>query len=87
MQHSNDISYSTEVFIEKIKALYNEKTCMPKEPFTSSCEIPSVLVPIIDQPIMKSENFKRSERFVEEYKTDNNFDFSGINRGAYRQVW
>jgi ribulose-bisphosphate carboxylase large chain len=29
---------------------------------------------------MKCENFKWSGRSVEEYKTDNDFDFSGINR-------
>ena len=80
MQHSTDISHSTEVFMEKIKSLYNEKLCPPKVPFASSCEIPSEPEQITNQPIMKCEDFKWSERFVEEYKTDNDFDFSGINR-------
>ncbi len=35
---------------------------------------------IIDQPIMKCEDFKWSWHFVEEYKTDNDLDFNGINR-------
>ncbi|MBC8551074.1 MAG: hypothetical protein H8D23_15625, partial [Candidatus Brocadiales bacterium] len=80
MQHSTDISHSTEVFMEKIKSLYNEKLCTPEEPITSSCEIPSEQEQIIHQPIMRCENFKWSGRFVEEYKTDNDFDFSGICR-------
>jgi ribulose-bisphosphate carboxylase large chain len=80
MQHSTDISHSTEVFMKKIKSLYNEKICSPEEPLTSSCEIPSEPEQVIHQPILKCEDFKWSGRFVEEYKTDNNFDFSGINR-------
>jgi Ribulose 1,5-bisphosphate carboxylase, large subunit len=80
MQHSTDISHSTEVFMEKIKSLYNEKLCTPEEPITSSCEIPSEPEQIIHQPIMRCEEFKWSGRFVEEYKTDNDFDFSGISR-------
>ncbi|MGR3293173.1 MAG: RuBisCO large subunit C-terminal-like domain-containing protein [Candidatus Scalindua sp.] len=80
MQHSTDISHSTEVFMEKIKSLYNEKLCLPEEPLISSCEIPSEPEQVIHQSILKCEDFKWSGRFVEEYKTDNNFDFSGISR-------
>ena len=53
---------------------------MTREVLMSSCEAPSGSVPIIDQPIMKCENFKWSGSFVEEYKTDNDFDFSGFSR-------
>lgn len=80
MQHSTDLSHSTEVFMKKIRSLYNEKTCLPEEPLTSSCEIPSKTEQVIHQPILKCKDFKWSGRFVEEYKTDNNFDFSGISR-------
>jgi len=80
MQHSTDLSHSTEVFMGKIKSLYNERLCLPEEPLTSSCEIPLEPKQIIHQSIMKCEDFKWSNRFVEEYKTDNDFDFSGINR-------
>ncbi len=80
MQHSTDLSHSTKVFMQKLKSLYNEKLCPPEEPFASSCEIPSEPEHIINQPIMKCEDFKWSGRFVEEYKTDQGFDFRGINR-------
>ncbi len=80
MQHSTDLSHSTKVFMQKIKSLYTEKLCPPEEPFASSCEIPSEPEQIINQPIMKCEDFKWSGRFVEEYKTDQGFDFRGISR-------
>ena len=80
MQHSTDLSYSTNVFMQKIKSLYKERLCAPEEPFASSCEIPSKPEQIINHPIMKGEDFKWLGRFVEEYKTDQGFDFSSINR-------
>lgn len=80
MQHSTDISHSTEIFMQKIKSLYHEKLCPPEEPFASSCEIPAEPEQVINQPIMKCENFNWSGRSVEEYKTENDFDFRGINR-------
>ncbi len=80
MQYSTDLSHSTEVFMEMIRSIYNEKVCLPEEPLASSCEIPSETESIMHQPIMKFEDFKWSGSCVEEYKTDNNFDFRGINR-------
>ncbi len=80
MQHSTDISHSTEVFMQKIKALYNEELCPPEEPFASSCEIPSATNRNTNVPLMKFEDFTWSGRLVEEYKTNQGFDFSGINR-------
>lgn len=80
MQHSTDLSHGTEGFMKKIKSLYNEKLCPPEEPFASSCEISSTQNQKINPPLIKFENFKWSGRFVEEYKTDLGFDFSGVNR-------
>ena len=80
MQHSTDISHSTNVFMQKIKSLYNERLCAPEEPFASSCEIPSESKLITNHSIMKCKDFKWSGRFVEEYKSDQGFDFSRINR-------
>lgn len=80
MQHSTDVSHSTEIFMQKIKSLYNEKLCSPEESFASSCEIPSATDQNTNLPLMKFEDFTWSDRLVEEYKTDQGFDFSGINR-------
>lgn len=80
MQHSTDISHSTEVFMQKIKSLYTEKLCSPEEPFASSCEIPSVTDHNTKLPLMKFEDFTWSGRLVEEYKTDLDFNFNGVSR-------
>jgi len=80
MRHSTDISYSTEVFMRKIRSLYNEKLCSPEEPFASSCEIPSATDQNTSLPLMKFEDFTWSGCFFEEYKTDQGFGFSGISR-------
>ncbi len=80
MQHSTDISHSTNVFMQKVKSLYNEKLCSPEDPSASSCEIPSATDRDTNVPLMKFDNFTWTGRLVEEYKTDQGFDFSGINR-------
>jgi ribulose-bisphosphate carboxylase large chain len=80
MQHSTDISYSTNVFMQKIKSLYKERLCTPEEPFASSCEVSTVTDQNTRLPLIKCKGYEWSGRLVEEYKTDQGFDFSGINR-------